>query len=154
MPTTPFSQTFAELLADRARLTAAILAGAMLVLAAWSWWAVRAHVTLYEVSTSARIEVDAAITPIQSSLTGRVVRANLHVGQVVHSGDVLVEIDAVPEELALRQQQVRVDSVEPQLTNLRAQIAAEVRARASIFRPSGGWLISLLAAATPGIARG
>ena len=55
--------------------------------------------TLYEVSSEARVELDAAAYPIQSPLLGRVVEAHLRVGQTVQRGDVLVEIDAAPEQL-------------------------------------------------------
>ncbi len=66
MPTTAFSLTFFRLLADRGRSTAWTLFCAMLVLAAWCWWATRAQVTLYEISTAAPVELDAATHPIQS----------------------------------------------------------------------------------------
>src|SRR2546429_6861367 len=44
-------------------------------------------------------------TTLFRSLLGRVVQTSLHVGQVVHRGEVLVEIDPVPDQLQLRQQQ-------------------------------------------------
>ena len=47
-------------------------------------------VTLYEVSSTARVELDAATYPIQSPLLGRVVETRLRVGQPVRQGEVLV----------------------------------------------------------------
>src|ERR1700676_5073917 len=105
MPESAFSQTFARLLADRGRSTACMLLAAVALLGAWSWWAARAPVTLYEVSSAARVELDAATSPIQSPLLGRVVETRLRVGDPVRQGDVLVEIDAMPDRLQLRQEQ-------------------------------------------------
>ncbi len=130
MTTTAFSRTFTRLLADRGRSTAVVLAGAGLVLAAWGWWATHVPVTLYEVSTAARIELGASTSPVQSPLLGRIVTANLQVGQVVRRGDVLVEIDAAPEALQLRQEQIHTEGIEPELERVRSELAAEDRARA------------------------
>lgn len=130
MPKTAFSLTFSRLLADRGRSTAWTLLCAMLVLGAWCWWATRAQVTLYEVSSAARVELDAATYPIQSPLLGRVVETRLRVGQTVRRGDVLVEIDAMPDRLQLRQEQVRAQGLAPELSRLRAQVTAEENARA------------------------
>jgi membrane fusion protein (multidrug efflux system) len=130
MTTTAFSLTFARLLADRGSATVWTLAGAALALGGWCWWTARASVTLYEVSPAARLELDAATYPIQSPLLGRVVETRLSVGQTVRRGEVLVEIDAAPDELELRQQEVRARGLETELARLRSQAAAEERARA------------------------
>jgi len=130
MTPTAFSRTFARLLADRGRWTACILAGGIGVLAGWGWWAARSQVTLYEVSSTARIELDAATYPIQSPLLGRAVETKLRVGRAVKQSDVLVEIDALPDRLQLREQKVRAEGMEPELARLRAQLDAEEKARA------------------------
>jgi len=130
MPGTAFSLTFSRLLADRGRSAARILLGAVLLLGAWCWWAAKVPVTLYEVSSTARVELDAATYPIQSPLLGRVVETSLRVGQVVRRGDVLVEIDAMPDRLQLQQEEVRAQGLTPELRRLRAQAAAEENARA------------------------
>jgi multidrug resistance efflux pump len=130
MSNTPFSLTFSRLLADRGRPAAWTLLTALLLLGAWCWWATQVPVTLYEVSSTARVELDAATYPIQSPLLGRVVDTRLRVGQVVRQGEVLVEIDAMRDRLQLRQEQVRAQGLTPELERLRAQIAAEQDARA------------------------
>jgi len=126
---TAFSLSYARLLADRGHWTASLLALASLALGGWTWWAVRAPVTLYEISSSARVELDAATYPIQSPLSGRVVKTNLRVGETVRSGEVLVEIDATPAELQWRQEQVQARGLERELARLRSQLAAEENAR-------------------------
>jgi len=127
--TTPFSKTFSRLLADHGCAQTWTLLAALVMLGGWSWWAARAHVTLYEVSAQARIELDSATYPIESPLAGRVVQTKLHVGESVRSGEVLVEIDPVPDQLHLRQEEAAVKGLEPELARLRAQIAAEEEAR-------------------------
>jgi membrane fusion protein (multidrug efflux system) len=51
------------------------------------------------------------------------------VGQVVRRDEVLLEIDAVADELRLRQEQVQAQGLEPELERLRLQLAAEESAR-------------------------
>ena len=129
MATAAFARTFARLLSDRGGLSRTLLAVGLLVLGGWCFWAVRAHVTLYEVSSEARVELEAAAYPIQSPLLGRVVETHLRVGQAVQRGDVLVEIDAAPEQLQMRQESVHAQGLELQETRLRSQVAAEESAR-------------------------
>jgi multidrug resistance efflux pump len=89
----------------------------------------RARLTLYAVSSDARVELEAATYPIQSPLLGRVIEVHLRVGQIVHRGDVLVEIDSAPEELQVRQESVRAQGLELEMAKLRSQIVAEESAR-------------------------
>ena len=77
MSETAFSLTLTRLLADRGRSAAWVLLSAVLFLGAWWWWAARAQATRYEVSSAARVELDAATYTIQSLLLGRVA-AGLH----------------------------------------------------------------------------
>jgi membrane fusion protein (multidrug efflux system) len=126
---TGFSRTFAQLMADQFRSTIWTLAGAVLVLGMWLCWAVRARISLYEVSTQARIELDSSTYPIESPVQGRVVQCRLQVGQQVHLGDVLVEIDAMPDELGRNQERLHEQDLGPEITRLRSQIAAEQMAR-------------------------
>jgi membrane fusion protein (multidrug efflux system) len=103
----------------------------------WCWWATHAAITLYELSTSARIEVDASTYLVQSPILGRIVNSNLRVGHTVRRGDVLVELDAAPEELNFREEQVRTAGIDPELARLRAEVEAEERARTEERRGAG-----------------
>jgi membrane fusion protein (multidrug efflux system) len=127
--TTPFSRTFSRLLADHGRGQTWTLLAALGVLSGWCWWTARAQVTLYELSRHARIELDSATYPVESPLAGRVVQTKLRVGESVHAGEMLVEIDPVPDQLQLRQQEAAVKGLEPELADLRSQIVAEEQAR-------------------------
>lgn len=126
---TAFARTYSRLLADRSRHQVWTLACAVGVLGAWFCWARWAQITLYEVSPKARVELESATYPVESPLLGRVVRTSLKVGQAVHGGDVLVEIDPVPEQLQLRQQQAAAEGLEAELARLRTQIGDEEKAR-------------------------
>jgi membrane fusion protein (multidrug efflux system) len=69
-------------------------------------------------------------------LVGRVVKINLRVGETVRRGDVLVEIDAMPDQLQLQQERVRARGLDPELARLHAQVVAEESARAEEQRSS------------------
>jgi multidrug resistance efflux pump len=120
-----FARTFQRLRADHSRSTVWISAASGAALAAWIWWAICARVSLYEVSTEARVELDGATYPIDAPFAGRIVATTLHTGQRVRRGDVMIEIDAMAEELQLREVQVQVQGLEPQIAQLNAQIEAE-----------------------------
>jgi membrane fusion protein (multidrug efflux system) len=126
---TAFSRTLSSLHADGAGRTIAGLVAAACLGGAWASWSVLAHVTLYEVSTTARLEVDQAVTPVQAPLAGRVVTTRLAIGREVHAGDVLVELDSETERLDLAQERARLEALGPQIRALRDQAAAEDAAR-------------------------
>ena len=126
---TAFKRTFARLLADQGWFTAWTLVMTIALLGAWLCWAAWARVSLYEVSSKARVELDSATYPIESPVLGRVVRTELRIDRNVRRGEVLVELDAMAEQLQLRQEQVRADGLEPQVLRLRSQIASEEKAR-------------------------
>src|SRR4051812_25727563 len=96
---TAFSRTLRMLDADRGRRSIAGLAAAAALLGGWVAWSALAHVTLYEITPTARLEVDRAIYPIQSPLVGRVTATRLAVGRVVEAGEILVELDTSAEKL-------------------------------------------------------
>jgi multidrug resistance efflux pump len=124
-----FARSFRRLQSDRMNSTVWTLIGAMAVLVAWVCWATFVQVSLYEVSSEARVELDGATYPIESPFLGRIVASNLRVGEAVHRGDLLIELDAMPQQLQLREAQVQIEGLEPQLGRLRSQIEAEISTR-------------------------
>ncbi len=103
----------------------AVLLTALVLLSAWLVWAFRAHITRYEISDSARLEVAAAAYPVQASVSGRLVFSQLVLGKEVRSGDVLVELDSNSERLSLQEERTRLSALEPELTAFRSQIESE-----------------------------
>jgi membrane fusion protein (multidrug efflux system) len=120
-----FARSFQRLRADHGKNTLWISAISGTAFAAWIFWAIFAQVSLYEVSTDARVELDGATYPIDSPFAGRIVETNLHTGQRVRRGDLLIEIDAMAQQLQLHEVQVQAQGLEPQIAKLNAQIEAE-----------------------------
>ncbi len=127
---TAFSRTFSRLLADTGHMQTWISCGTLVVLIGWCWWAARAHITLYEVSPLARVELNSSTSPVESPLLGRVVQAKLRVGDAVQKGEVLVEIDPVPQELQLKEEQANAEGLSSEIDRLHTQISMEQEARA------------------------
>jgi multidrug resistance efflux pump/uncharacterized membrane protein (UPF0127 family) len=126
---TPFSRTMHSLAADRFHRS---LLGILLVaalLGAWATWFFLAQVTLYEVSTTARLEVSDAAHPVEAQVAGRVQATYLVLGREVQAGDVLVELDADTQRLQLEEERARLAALIPQISELRAESTAEEAAQ-------------------------
>ncbi|HEX3684245.1 MAG TPA: HlyD family efflux transporter periplasmic adaptor subunit [Bryobacteraceae bacterium] len=102
---------------------------AVMVVTAWLAWAFGSRITRYEVSDSARIEVDRAAYPIEAGASGRLVSSALVLGAEVHAGDILAELDSNPERLSLQEERIRLAALQPQLGVLQSQLASEDRGR-------------------------
>jgi membrane fusion protein, adhesin transport system len=121
---TPFLSTQRALEQDGYGRFFAVLAVTLTLLAAWAWWFLQSRVGRYEVTAQARIEVDRATHPIQPVIAGRVTRTNLTLGANVKAGDILIELDAIPEKLQIAEEQVRATNVTPQIQSLLDEQAA------------------------------
>jgi membrane fusion protein (multidrug efflux system) len=86
-------------------------------------------VTRYEISESARLELDAAAYPVQASVAGRLVASQLVLGKEVHAGEVLAQVESDDERLSLQEERTRFASLEPQLVALRSQMQSEDQGR-------------------------
>ena len=93
---------------------------AVIVLGGWFVWAWQARVSLYEVASTARLEVEHAAYPIEAQVSGRVVNNNLVLGQRVQAGQLLVELDDSSERLKLAEQQAQPLARESQVAALRS----------------------------------
>lgn len=129
MPT-GFSRTLRDLGADRFRLSLAGMACVCGLLAGWIAWALESRITLYEVSASARLEIDRAAFAVESPLSGSVTGEHLSIGREVKQGDVLVELDSTPDRLQLEEEQSRLAAGEQEIAALEQQIGVEEKARA------------------------
>lgn len=111
--------------ADRALRSNLGIALALVLGGAWLIWAFCAQLTRYEVSENARLEVDSAIYPIQSSLPGRLSVSYLTLGREVKIGEVLAELDSQAEKLSLAEQRTKLAAIQPQSAVLRAQAESQ-----------------------------
>lgn len=112
----------------RAGIIAILLVAVML--GSWTVWALRGRVSVYEVSETARLEVEYAAHPIEASVGGRVIANHLAIGQLVHAGQVLVELDADAERLQLQEEQTQPAALDAQAESLKHEIETESQALA------------------------
>lgn len=118
-----------SLRADNSIRSGAGLLVALALGGAWIVWAWQARITRYELSDSARLELDGAAYPIQANAAGELVGSTLILGKEVHAGDVLAELDDNDQRLSLQQERTHLASLEPQLAALRAQMHSEGEGR-------------------------
>jgi membrane fusion protein (multidrug efflux system) len=104
-------------------------ASATVVLAGWGAWATVARVTLYEISSQARLEVDRAVHAVESPAAGRVIESRLTLGQEVTAGEVLLRLNADAERYSLREENEKLTALGPELAALRAQASSIEQAR-------------------------
>lgn len=95
-----------------------------LLLAAWLLWSFLSRVTVYAVSDTARLEVDSAAYPVDSPEDGRVTATHLVLGAEVRAGDALLELDAEPLRLEMRELAAKRDGSRGELAPLEAEIRA------------------------------
>lgn len=106
---------------------------ASLLLGGWLIWFLGGQVKVYEVSDRTSLEVAIAAHPIATRIDGRVVRAQLELGRRVKKGEVLVELDAEAERLALARSEARLASFKAQAAALRPEIEAREAGLAAYF---------------------
>lgn len=106
------------------RSTALALGFAVALLGGWAGWLALARVSLYEVSETARIEIE-RIYPVAAPVTGRVIAVNLVLSRQVQQGDVLVEVEAEREHLETAEERARLAAVDSQLGALAQEVRAE-----------------------------
>ena len=123
-----FPRTLGSFGTDGYRRSTIWITVALMILAAWTGWFFAARVTVYEVSSAARIEVDRALHPLSAPVDGMVISSNLKLDRPVREGDVLVELESRNERLQLEEERVCLTGIDPQLRSLREEIAAEERA--------------------------
>ena len=129
MPT-PFSRTLRALEADSFRGSLVALVFVVALLGGWLAWFFLAKIARYEVTDTARLEVDQESHPVQSPVLARVVSSNLALGKEVQAGDVLVELDTNAEQLQVAEQRTQLTALASQIGSLKTQVAQLEEARA------------------------
>ena len=125
-----FPRTLGSFASDGYRRSAVWTAVVLAILGAWAAWFFAAPITVYEVSSAARLEVDHALHPLSAPADGVVISSSLSLDRPVRAGDVLVELESRTERLQLEEERVRLAGMGPQVQSLRDEIAAEERALA------------------------
>lgn len=119
-----FSRTLRSIETDGLRRWLWIGVPALLVIGAWTVWLVRARVTVYASSQSARLAVEGAVFPIEAPLAGRVSAVRVALETHVNEGDVLVELDASDLVLALAAERTKLASLEAQIADADRELVA------------------------------
>ena len=101
----------------------------LIVLGLWAGWFFLGRVDRYEVTDTARLEVERASTALQAPSDGTVAASRLTLGKEVKAGDILLELDAHAERLQLQEEQVRLSAIPRQIDGLRAEMQAAEQAR-------------------------
>jgi membrane fusion protein (multidrug efflux system) len=99
------------------------------LLGGWGAWFVGARVAVYAVTPTARLEVDQAVHPIATPVTGRVVATSLVVGREVQAGEVLAELDGEAPRLQHDEASTRLTALTAQRQARQQEILAEEVAR-------------------------
>ena len=89
------------------------------VLGAWTAWGLLVHVTIYEVSTQARLEVGRAVHSVEAPAGGRVIESRMTLGQEVVAGEVLLRLDSDTQQYALREEREKLAALDPELRRCR-----------------------------------
>lgn len=126
---TTFSRSMRSLAADGARRSAWGLLSALVLLAAWAAWLFLARVEVYEVTDTARLEVERQVHPVGAPVAGRVVATHLVLDQEVKAGAVLVELDAEAQRLQLAEERARQAGLAAQLAALHDEVKAQEEAQ-------------------------
>src|SRR5262249_14524982 len=120
----PFSRTLRALEAEGRGSCVPALA-VLVLLGSWTAWGALAQVPLWEVTETARLEVDSAAHPLTAVVGGRVVQTELRLGQEVRAGEVVLVLDTESERRALDEKQTRRRALGERLTALRREIQVE-----------------------------
>jgi membrane fusion protein (multidrug efflux system) len=101
----------------------AVVGGVLLI--GWTLWFFLAHVSLYEASRQARIEVESAPHEVDAPVAGRLLRTNLVLDQWVTAGDVLLELDSESWQLERQAEQSKVLAIGPQVAALERELFSD-----------------------------
>jgi membrane fusion protein (multidrug efflux system) len=109
---------------------------AVVLLAAWVAWFFLAPIPRYEVTSTARLEVDQEIRPVQSPVLAKVLTTNLQLGRDVHAGDLLVELDSATERFQVQEETAHLTALASEIASLQAQVKGTNQARGQEARTS------------------
>jgi len=93
----------------------------------WVSWLVMARVPVYQLSQTARLEVE-RVHPVAATAVGRVTRSALVLGQQVKEGDILLEVEADLQSLATVGERTRLEALGGEVAEIGREINAELQA--------------------------
>ena len=108
-----------------------LLGLAVCVIGAWIGWLFLARVTVYQASHEARLALVNGGARIDAPVSGRIVATHFSLGDRVHAGDTLVELDAQVETRQLDEAKTALAALAPRLSAVIAEIKAEQQGMAA-----------------------
>ncbi len=120
-----FPLTDQELRRDRPWAQAAWISIPLALLMLWCAWMYFARINVYAATDEARVEVAQTAFIVQAPVSGRVIDSHLALGDSVKRGDVLVNLEAAPQQLQFQQEQAHQAALTTQISDLRQQMATE-----------------------------
>lgn len=124
-----FTSTTRSLARETSTVAIIAWAACAVLLCVWLGWFFLSRVTVYEVSRSARLEVQQSAHPVASVMAGKLVSTSMVLGQEVREGDVLVQLDASAEQARLAEEDARLTALAPRIESLQREITALEQAR-------------------------
>lgn len=118
----PFSRSLRSLQADGFRRSLWTIGIAVLLLTAWAIWMFLSRVRLYEVSARAEVQVRTASYPIEAPLAGQILALHFRLGQGIHAGKLLVDLDPKETQLQIAQKESALTSLAEQLDAIGREI--------------------------------
>ncbi len=123
----PFHRSLRSLAADGAHRYRRWLVIAVLLCGVWGAWFLIFRISVYAVSSDARVEVGGAVHPIESEVDGKVVSSALALDRQVEAGEVLVRLDTAALEIELAAKRKLVESLASQHGLLEREVEAQTR---------------------------
>jgi len=123
-----FTRTLRSLRVEQSRGAIIVFFLVTLLLTVWIAWLVFGRVSVYAVSTTARLEAGTATHSIQSLYAGRISANHLVLGRKVKKGDVLVELDTNVQRLQLFEERTESGALAAAIDTIQKEIESEERA--------------------------
>ncbi|MGA1864077.1 MAG: DUF192 domain-containing protein [bacterium] len=120
-----FTRSLRFIYTERSRLPLWGIFILILLLICWMVWFSFVKIPIYTMTDSARLEVDQASHPIQTSIDGKITEISMKLGQEVQVGTILVRLDDQLLQLRRKEAQDRFNSLSAESSALEKQISQE-----------------------------
>lgn len=129
-----FPKTVRSLSGTSGKHRLVLLVLALMLLSAWTAWALLGSISIVAVSNRGRLETRQALHQLAAPAAGTVAIANATLGRAVRRGDVLLEMDTRDARIEQSRLDTEVRSLEQRMRALDAQLAATTTLAAAEMR--------------------
>ncbi len=125
-----FSKTLASLAAAQNRRNLFFPFLIFSIFVAWCLWFFFVPIALYSVSNEARLKVKTNIQPVHALTAGRIASVNMHLGDTVVAGEVLITLNSEPLRLELAASNAKRVAIVQEHKALQGELVALVAGQA------------------------